>query len=313
MGRHLVSRFAREGWSVIAFDLPGCISPETAELCARVMEGNVLNGDDCKKACGNAEVIIHAAALLRDWDDKGQTWRVNVEGTENMLTAAVDAGIKRFILISSLAVHRYRSLDPAGDESLPRDAVRPSYALSKIRAEELVEQSSLQWYIVRPGLVPFGPHDKTFSWKVLAQLQKGWMPLVGSGDYRICTAYVENFVDALFRLVSFKLPSDIYIIADPWELTWRQLFRLFADELNVQVKYFSIPAGAAKILSRVIEKTWNRFSASEPPLTEYRVDVASNHLYFTSARLQSRLQWAPPVDLKEGVRRTVSWFLSSYG
>ena len=133
-------------------------------------------------ALDGVEAIVHLAAIPRDWDGGASLRLVNTEGTRNVVRAATDAGVRRFVHLGALGV--------ADEPAL-------HYASSKAKAMALVRASGLDWTILSPSLL-FGPRDGFFNILAgLVRLSPGVTPITGRGDAR----FQPLAIDDLARVV----------------------------------------------------------------------------------------------------------------
>ncbi len=124
-------------------------------------QADVLNAEDCKQVCAGQDIVFHSAAM-HDAKEVAKkplyAVELNVTGTLNLLRAAIDAGVKRFICISSAKVYGSPEKLPSVETDLP--VPRETYALSKVMSEyycqQMHEQSDLEITIIRPFSV-YGP------------------------------------------------------------------------------------------------------------------------------------------------------------
>jgi NADH dehydrogenase len=152
--------------------------PERVEaFAADISKPETLAG-----AAEGCEVVIHITGVVNEKPPEITFEKINVEGTGNMLRAAEEAGVRRFIYISSLGA----------------DSGESAYHKSKLRAEELVKKFGREWLILRPGNV-YGPGDEVIStlFKMIRNLPV--IPMVGQGDQRFEPIWYEDLGEAIAR------------------------------------------------------------------------------------------------------------------
>jgi nucleoside-diphosphate-sugar epimerase len=258
--------------------------------------------------CDGIDAVVHAAARVADWGPWDAFYRTNVVGTEQLLKEAVRVGVGRFVLISSVAVHRYSGFRDADPREVPRDNVREPYAHSKIMAEDLVRQvGGIEDVIVRPGLWPFGPRDPNLR-RVVRALEQGLLPMVGSGDSVINTAYAENFsLGVRLALERPEAAHRTYVIADDGMPSWRELLAELARLLGERPPRLRLPGTPTKALARGVEATWGAlFPRNEPPMTRYRAGLMTRDVHFSIRHAVEELGYRPAVSWHEGLRRSVA-------
>lgn len=319
IGSHVCHALVSRGHLVRGLAQPGTPLGNLAGLDLEILEGDVRDRQALGSACAGQEAIVHLAAIPSDWAPAELIEAVNVGGTRNLVAAALGAGCRRLVLMSSLAVHR--SLGHLGArEDRPRDRAEMPYALSKIRAEDLVLDprlaDRLEGVVIRPGLVPFGPRDRLFSEKACLLLSRGLpMPLVRGGRTAICTSYVENLAEGV-TLASERpeAAGEVLVIADEGRPTWAELFGALAGALGVRPRFPPVPWAPAHLLAHAMEIIFGaaRLRAA-PPLTRYRVDLMRHDFHFSIERARRLLGYDPKVGLDEGARRTVAWAMGEKG
>ena len=309
IGAALCEELARAGHSVRGFDRV----PPPADLACSIEAqlGDVTEPADCRRAVAGCQALCHLAARVGDWGPASEYLRVNVGGTRTLLEAARTAGLRRFVLVSSLAVHHYGGhLD--ADESAPRDGRINAYCRSKIAAEELVREEAgpLEWVIARPGVFPFGPRDRTSFLPLCRALERGRLGTVNQGQALLCTAYVENLAQGLRLATCHPAAADqAFVFADPHATSWRELLALLAEALGVAPPRLNLPELLAYPAAGAMELAWRLARRREaPPLTRYRILLAARDCSFSSARAAERLGYDPRIGLEEGLRRAVAWY-----
>ena len=139
------------------------------------VEGNVTSLDETRKAMQGVDTVIHLTAIIREVPSKGQTYdAVMGKGTENMVEAAKDAGVKRIIFMSAL-----------GAENMST-----GYYKNKIRGEKAVKESGIPYVIFRPSF-QIGPGGEFVG--LLKQLTMlPVVPVLGPGNYPVQPVYVRD-------------------------------------------------------------------------------------------------------------------------
>ncbi len=309
IGSTLCEELSRHGHTVRALDLAP--APVDLSFPVELILGDVTDAGTCARAVHGCDAICHLAAKVGDWGPARSYFAVNVGGTEALLAAARGAGVGRFVLASSLAVHHYGGHLHA-DERAPRDATINPYALSKIAAEDLLRQEAgpVEWVIVRPGVFPFGPRDLTSFVHMAAVAERGQLGTVNGGSALVTTAYVENLVQGLRLAVEHPKAADqIFVMGDPEPVSWRELFGRIAQALDAPPPRLNLPELAAYPLAAAMELGYRALGIrSAPLLTRYRVLLASRDCHFVSDKAAELLGYQPTVGLDEALARTVAWY-----
>jgi nucleoside-diphosphate-sugar epimerase len=314
IGSALCEELIRAGHEPRGLDLaapPAALSGRMASL-----RGDITDRKTCAQAVRGCEAVCHLAARVGDWGPARDYFAVNVGGTQALLDAARTAGLRRFVLVSSLAVHHYGGHLEA-DEHTARDAVINAYARSKIAAEDLVRQEAgpVEWTIVRPGVFPFGPRDRTSFVHLAAAAERGGLGFVNGGQALVTTAYVENLVGGLrLALEHPRAADESFVMGDPRPVSWRELFEGLARALGGPRPRLNLPELLAYPLAGGLELGYRALRIRRPPpLTRYRILLAARDCHFVSHKARDLLGYRPRIELEEAIARSVAWYRSLSG
>lgn len=313
IGSNLCEKLIAKGHQVRALILPGTPEWYLEGIGVEKVYGDVRNPEALPPLVKDMEMVFHLAAIAKDWGKWKNFIEVNAVGTENLARASAKAGVKRFLLTSSVAVHHYRNIIN-GDENLARDCGRFAYGRSKIMAEDKLkavsEQTGMEFVIVRPAVFPFGPKDTTSFYRMAEAMERGGFGFVNSGRARISVSYVENLCEGMILAgVHPKAKNQVFIIEDGSAPTWGELVGMIAKELGVKMPWLSMPYSIAWSVAGLMEILWKACPLpGEPLLTRYRIKVASYDLVFTSKKIRELLGFAPRIGLEDGIKKTVEWY-----
>jgi len=256
IGSNLCEKLIEKGHNVRALILPG--SPEwyLDGIDVEKVYGDVCKPETLDKAVKGIEVIFHLAGIARDWGRWQDFMRVNAQGTENIARAGADAGVRRVLFTSSVAVHHYRNITK-GDENLPRDCGKFAYGISKILAEDKLKkvalETGLEYVITRPAVFPFGPRDTTSFYRMAQEIERGRFGFVGGGKSRITVSYVENLCEGMILAgLSPEAKNQVFIIADE-VISWRELVEKFAKALDAPFPKLNVPFPIAWMSAGLME------------------------------------------------------------
>jgi len=274
--------------------------------------GSLDDPESLKRAVQNIDIVYHVAAAVTDWGTLQFFRRVNVEGTKNILDAAVLARVKRFVLVSSVAVQNFIGGQDM-DEDTPKGPTPFPYCQSKREAEALAlayhHSGKIEITIVRPGDV-YGPGDRVSLLKMAKMLEKGQMMTIGGGKVLGALTYVGNLVDGLILAGTHpKAPGEVFIITDGEKVTWQRYFETLTRELNLPKPRLSINWRIAWLLALLLESIHRLFKLKSRPLvTHYLVAHLKKDFHFSIAKAQNVLGYQPEVSFDEAVHRTAVWY-----
>lgn len=269
-------------------------------LAGEAVVGDIGPSTDWYGILQGCDAIVHLAArvhLMQDTapDPLAAYRAANAEATLNLARQAVQAGVKRFVFISTVKVNGegrdqpYRETDTAA----PEDA----YAISKWEAEEglrrIAEETGLEIVILRPPLV-YGPGVQANFLRLMRLVEKGWPLPLGAIENRRSLLYLGNFVDAIQRCIEHPAAAgQTFLLDDGEAVSTPELIRRLAHAMGRPARLVPVPVGLLELGGRML----GRRSA---------VERLVGSLYVDSAAIRSRLQWTPPFSMEEGLAATVA-------
>ena len=227
----------RFGWDVV----PLVRSPKSAARLARwpidVALGDVCSPEDMARALRGCDAVVHCA-VGTDWPPEAAR-KVTVDGTRTVAEAALAAGVRRFVHISTFFVHQ-RDKDGILDETTPlAPPETDGYGQAKLAAEralERVARKGLNTIVLRPVRI-YGPFSKTFTIRPLQALAAGRFVIRGP-DVPANMVYVDNVVEAIACAIEAPdaLGGSAYLIADPEQVSLGEFYASFARPAGLVVR-----------------------------------------------------------------------------
>jgi len=272
-----------------------------------VAAANLLYRRDLDALVDGVDCVVHAAAGMRG--AAADMFANTVVGTRNLLDAAVSAGVRRVVLVSSFAVYRTTALATGGrhDESVPIEEVgiaKGAYAHAKTRQEHLVARyrqvHGLETVTLRPGVI-YGPGGEGPSSRVGISAMGLFFSLGGRAELPL--TYVENCADAI-AVAALRAPDGAaYSVVDdalPSCADYLRAYRRSRGGLRVlPVPYWALLLGSRMLVA------YHRRSKGQLPavFTPYVVRSVYRPFRHSNAALKA-LGWQPRVDTGEGMRKT---------
>jgi nucleoside-diphosphate-sugar epimerase len=268
-----------------------------------VPTGSIEGKTDWKDSLLGVRTVVHLAARVHvmhetQVDPLAEFRRTNVEGTENLASQAVMAGVVRLVYVSSVKVngelttigHPFR----AGDKPRPKDP----YGISKFEAEQALRRISkdtgLEVVIVRPPLI-YGPHVKGNFEEMMRWIARGFpLPFGAITDNRRSFIGLDNFVDLLMRCIDHPAAANqTFLVSDDEDLSTAELLMRLGLALDMKSRIFHLPRGLLKLGATVLSKddVYQRLCGS------LQVDIQ---------KTKQLLEWEPATSVDEGFRRTVA-------
>jgi len=286
--------------------------PELENSGAQVLWGDLDNIEALRRGCEGAATVFHVAGRVGVWGPADDFFRVNVEGTDNVIVTCRSAGVRRLVYTSSPSVV-YNGGDLSGvNESAPLCTSAPcAYPTSKAAAERLVQAAhsdELATVSLRPHLV-WGPGDKNVVPRVLSLARKGRLKIIGSGRNRVDVTHIGNVVDA--HLLAATAPSDsvggkAYFITNGEPVVlWDWINQLLRGVGIPQIqKHVSL--NTAYAAGAVMETLWRVLPLKgEPPITRFVAkEMATDHWFDISAARRD-LGYDPRVSMATGTAELI--------
>jgi nucleoside-diphosphate-sugar epimerase len=300
VGSHIAGAFVEAGYEVLcgvrASSDMRWISDLPIERVSLDLKGGA---EGLPRAVENADLVVHAAGITRarrveDYHS------VNAEGTRRLAVAAFEAGVRRFVLISSLAAR-------GPDDPTKVDHPESAYGRSKLEAEAYLRSlgGRMEAVVLRPAAV-YGPRD-TDLLPLFKMANRGWLPLP-SGANLLQPVYATDVARAALAAVREPLGFGPFPVAENRLYTWKEVIAGLEKALGRTVRTVRLPAAAFTLAGRSAEWAARPFSAV-PVFDERRGrDLAVHTWTCDISATEKALGWRAEVALSEGLERSARWY-----
>lgn len=273
--------------------------------------GDLTDPESLSRAAAGCSGLYHVAADYRLWTRRPEEMTAaNVDGTRNVMRAALDAGVARIVYTSSVATLGYRPDGTPADEDTPSslaDMIGP-YKRSKFLAEQAVDRmvadDGLPAVIVNPS-TPVGPGDvkPTPTGRMIVEAAAGRMPAFVDTGLNI--VHVDDVADGHLRAFDRGAVGRRYVLGGE-DMTLRQILAGIAGIVGRPAPKVSLPHGLLMPVAAVAEG-WARVSGREPFVTRDGLRMARKHMFFASSRAREELGYAArPAG--QALADAVAWF-----
>ena len=262
------------------------------------------------------DCVINCAARTGPWGPAAEYHQTNVRGLENLTRAAMAAGVRRFVHVSSITVHGNNVCGQADEDSPLRMEPNP-YSRSKVAGEKLLQRmirdEGAPVTIVRPGWI-YGPGDTASFARIAGMIDAGRMIVVGSGQNHLPLIYVDDVAEgALLAGEAEQAAGRTYLLVNDQPVTQRDFVNAIAAELGAPVPTRRIPYGLAMLLGGLSENLGHLARLRKPPpVMRYGLQMLGGENRFVISRARQELGFSPQTGFTEGVRNGVGWYRDAY-
>ena len=300
IGGTLMRYYQNQGQDVIGVDLVG--------NGADILEGDISQPDTISHLLNECDVIVHTAALVSNAMQDSDMWRVNVLATRNLINAAKEHKVRRFVQISSVVAYG-NSAEGELDENQPVHADGGSYVLTKLASEHVVlsEQANddIEIVILRPGDA-YGPGSRPWIITPLEAISKNQFMLPEKGEGFFRPIYIDDLVRGIATATShpdaageiFNLSCEGYMLTKDYfapHYEWLQKKGPMLVSTKLALRISSIASTMANLMGNLNEAS---------PSTVMQLSTKS---WFSIKKAEHILGWRPEVSFEEGMKTTHEW------
>lgn len=312
IGSNLISRLISRGDTVYAFvrniDKASC----TLDSNITILVGDITDFKNLTLAMNKCDLIFHCAAFITfNKKDYSLAYKVNVEGTRNILEAAYQTGVKKVVHLSACAVlgfakNKNKLIDETANPTIHSDNV---YAFTKKLAEEEVQK-----YVTQKGLdisianiaTVYGQGDRKLnSGAIIKAIFEKKLKFIPPGGTSFVS--IDDLVDGLILLSEYGRPGERYIFCTG-NIEYKELIQKIAETIGVNSPKIKLPIFfyyPAVLIVKILEliKRENNFLISSQILKE-----AFGYKYFNSRKARMELGWQPCIEFSDAVKKAFDFY-----
>lgn len=259
--------------------------------------GDINASTDFELPLNNTTVVVHCAARAHvenhaTVDSLAQFRVVNTEGTLNLARQAAEAGVRRFIFLSSIGVNGISNTSPFSIDDSP--APVEDYAVSKLEAEiglrNIAEETGMEVVIIRPPLV-YGPNAPGNFGK-LAKLASKNLPLpYGAVKNLRSLVAVDNLVDLITTCIDHpNAANQTFLVSDDHDVSTTELLREMTLAAGKKPRLLPIPMSWLYLTGKLTGKK----AIIDRLCGSLRVDISHT---------KEMLDWKPSMSFKDGIQK----------
>lgn len=283
------------------------VVPPDVSLPVECVAGNLLDMASLRTATRDMDLVLHAAGIIHV-KKIPDFYRVNRDGTRNLLDACLENGVKRFIHISSNAAQGF--CERKGHVLTEADPCRPEndYGRSKLEGEKVVQgfqkTGKIETVIIRPAMF-YGPPVPVRHVGIFKQVRKGYFPVFGSGDYSRSVTYIDNLIQAIHLAMKTKAASgQIYTITDREIPTLLEVVKTMGHSMGREVRILHFPVWMA-VAAGWVDRALSALGIYW--MLPHIVAEAHRNIAYSIAKAEKELGYDPKINYQEGYARTIKW------
>ena len=267
--------------------------------------GDTASLTDWSVPLTDVSAVVHCAARVHVMQDRAadplaEFRKVNVHGTLNLARQAAEAGVRRFVFVSSIKVNGEATETghpfSASDASAPLDP----YGVSKMEAEQglrnIAAETDMEVVIIRPPLV-YGPGVKANFQTMMRWLARGVPLPLGAIHNRRSMVALDNLVDLILTCIDHPAAANqTFLVSDGEDLSTTQLLQRLGRALGKPACLVPVPPALLKLGAALVGKP----AIAQRLCGSLQVDIS---------KTQQLLGWTPPLSVDEGLKRAAEGYL----
>jgi nucleoside-diphosphate-sugar epimerase len=324
IGSNLIRTLDKEDYRIKTLSRSDSNLRFISQYDVETVKGDIRNLREVENAMEGCDIVVHLAALARDWEKKKDFYDINVGGTENILKAVDKNKIKFLIYLSTNAVLGEEDCSVPKDEDSPYKPRYPyflsnfwesgmnHYRCSKTKAEKTAIsfclKKGINLTVLRPVWV-YGPREFHSGPYYFCKYISGSMRLLpGCRTNKFHVIYVKDLAKIIVKILK-NLPEgiNIYNVGSQYVPTMDEFWRLFCKYLKVKPPIY-LPKFMSYPLGFLMEALYKLFRVkSSPSLTRARVSMGYVNNIYDVSRVKREIGF-DETPLEEGVKTTVRWW-----
>ena len=315
VGQRLVSKLLDMGHivHVLCRQKPDGALPDHERLA--VFGGDLLKSASIESAMAGCDQVYHVAAYARAWAKDPQTYfKINVQGTVNVLEAAIKSGVKKVVYTSTGATFGTSNGSPMSEDAVRMFDFFTEYESSKFMAEEKVQhyvRRGLNVSIVHPVRV-YGPglwtESNIISMMIKSYVEGNWHVIPGNGQALGCFSYIDDVVKGHILAMEKGRPGEKYILGGA-NLNFNQFFDLLKRLTDKHFLLIHIPLPLLMLFGWK-EEFFSKWFGKEPLITRKWINKYRYNLDCSCEKAVKELGYTV-TPFEEGIRNTLLWIESS--
>lgn len=306
VGRNLIRELIRRGVAVKALARSESSVEAVRSLGAAPVPGDLDGIAVMHAAMRGCDAVFHSAAKVEEWGDPASYVHINVLGTQNVLQAAREAAVAKFIHVSTEAVLADGNPLVQVNESWPYpENPIARYPVTKAKAEKLVIAANcdaMQTVSIRPRFI-WGGDDTSLLPQLISAVQTGRFMWIDGGRYLSSTTHIDNVVEGLLCGWEQGEGGQCYFVSDGEPVEFREFITALLASQGVEIPDKSVPLWVIRGVAAVTEKFWGLANIqSPPPATKVLVGLVGQEVTIDDSRARNKIGYQGLQTRKAGLQ-----------
>lgn len=305
LGGHLARHLSERGARVLALARRPGRDAHLRELPGvTIVPGDIARPSSLHDIMNGCHLVLHAAAAF---SDPATQQRVNVEGTRQLATLAAEAGVERFVYVSSIAVYGFHYRANV-TEAMVAAPSHDAYSQTKYAGEQalvaIANDHDLSYTIIRPGMI-YGPHSATWTDRLFRLAQWRPTPFVGDGSGHAHAIHVDDVCDlCLTAGVHPSAVGEVFNATPDPAPTWREFIGAY-QALAGHDRWLTLPPAMLTPVAHLLRMIAPANSAGKdmPDL----LDFVQRQITYRMAKAHAILGWQASISLHDGINACVPY------
>ncbi len=306
LGINLIRHLLKNNYEITSLDIAD-FNYDDVKSKVEIIKGDIRDKDTVEKAARNCEAIVHSAMALPLYPDK-DIITTGIDGTKNLLDAALKFDIERFVYISSTAVYGIPDHHPIYETDKLSGV--GTYGETKIRAEKICEEyreKGITIPVLRPksfiGPERLGVFALLYDWAYTGHN----FPMIGSGKNRYQLLDVEDLCDAIETSLTFDADkiNDVFNIGAKEFRTMREDYQAVLDYAGYGKKIISLPKTPIIYALKILE------ALNLSPLYKWVYETAGEDSFVSIEKAEKTFGFSPKYSNKDALIRNFQWYIAN--
>ena len=300
IGSHVINRLKKKNEEIIG--LFHVHKPKIDHKLVKYLKADISDSTFIDLLPTDIDIIIHCAAMVNDFESKTTFYKVNVKGTERLVTWAKNNDISQMIHLSHIQYESFHRFNYYSETKKEIERILTDY----------IKNYNMPITIIRPGNV-FGPGSPAWLIRIITTIQKNNLYLIDSGKGVFHHTYIENLVDAIELSIGNKnaIGNSFDITDGDDTITFQKYFSDIASIIGKSTDFKNISKKTALRLGICMLMLY-RLTRIKPVITPLATEILTNKNNISITKAQNLLQYCPKITYNEAMIEIERWIKKTY-